>query len=569
VLAPALVGRLEVSTGAFEAGAGRSLGGLVRAGTAELRSGLHASASADVTNASAFASLGDERARVGLAGEVGLLQPLLGPLLQGVARDRYPLPSSFDGQLKASFVLGERDTLDVLALASSDRGSRQLASLDPSLTRGRDEAGWFTRLGATWRHGEAAEGFTVTPFLGLDRQQVVLTGAAGNAAASAQTVSGGLRARSRTVLNRIVTLSAGVDALLSRASFSRSGPPGFPPREGDVVAFGEPISDDSTADAWRTTSLDAAAYLEAGLSLGALSLAPGLRLSAVSSDVSRGSPKVAATPPLGVSSLELLGEPRVNAAWAVLPGLSVLGSFGLAHQAPDGADQSVVFGNPALTAARGLHGALGVSVSAGVLAGEVTGYLRTSWGLAVRDTSAIPGVTTALLPTGEARAFGAQVLVRQRAWHGLSSSLGWTIGRSERRGDGAAAWRQSDFDQTHTLIAVLSQQLGAWRFGVRGRWATGAPRTEVLGSDVDLRRGVSQPIFGPLNGLRLPDFVQVDLDAAYTFALGAGSLELFVQVLNVTNHRNVEAYVYDSTFSTRGALLGLPLCATLGLRGGL
>jgi hypothetical protein len=460
------------------------------------------------------------------------------------------------------------DAVEVLALTSSDSSEAQVASADPSLTRGQRTSQWFARLGTTWRHGEVDDGFTLTPFVGVDRQARELTGALGQASSSEQRWSAGLRARSTGSPAAWLALQYGVDALVVRGDFTRAGPPTFPPREGDVSTFGEPISTQLAVDGWHSTAIDAAAWASAEVRLGPVAVTPGVRLGVVSSDLSRASPRVAATPPLGASSLEFFLEPRGRASWAVSSALTLALAGGLTHQAADGADQSVVFGTPTLPASRGAHAAVEASVATGLLALDATGYWRGSEGLAVRDPSALPGVTSALLPTGQGRAFGAQVQVRQRAWHGLSSSLGWTVGRSERRDSSVSAWRLSDFDQTHTVVASVAWQPGAWRFGVRGRFATGAPRTPVIGAYVDLRLGVTDPVFGAANSVRLPDFLQLDLDAAYTFTLPRGALELFLSVLNVTNRRNVEEFVYDSTFSARGALLGLPLFATLGVRGG-
>jgi hypothetical protein len=567
LVAPSLVGRLEVALGAFRADTGRALGGVVKLGLAELRPGAHAEATVDLTNASGFASLGSERVRGSLSGDVSLVKAVFEPLLQGLARDRYPLPSSFDLQGRLSLAPTDNDTVELLALGSSDASQQQVASADPSLTRGQQRTQWFARLGTTWRHGGAEEGFSISPFVGVDRQERALVSAVGQASSSEQRWTGGVRARARGAVTGWLSVQYGADSLVARSTFTRGGPPTFPPREGDVVAFGEPISNQLAVDAWRTTAVDAAVWGTAELSLGPVTVSPGLRLSVVSSDVSRGSVRIAATPPLGLSSLELLLEPRGRVSWTVVSGLVLSAAAGLTHQAPDGADQSVVFGTPALLSAHGAHAALEASVVAGLFAGDLTGFWRGSQGLAVRDPSALPGVTSALLATGEGRAFGGQLELRQRAWHGLSSSLTWTMSRSERRATAITSWRLSDVDQPHTLVATVTWQPDAWRFGARARWASGAPRTAVIGSYLDARLGVSDPVFGLANGVRLPDFLQVDLDASYTFHFGPGSLELFLSVLNVTNRRNVEEFVWDSTWSTRGALLGLPLLGTLGLRG--
>ena len=200
---------------------------------------------------------------------------------------------------------------------------------------------------------------------------------------------------------------------------------------------------------------------------------------------------------------------------------------------------------------------------------ELTGFFRTSTGLAVRDAAVRAALAQLLVDSGEGRAAGAELVLRQRAWRGLSSWVSYTLSRSERRSAAEQPWRLADFDQTHVLTASVSEQYEAWRFGARFRWATGTPRTPVLGSAFDARRGVYEPLFGALNSTRLSDFLQLDLEASYTFHFGGVHLELFVELLNLTNRRNVEEWVYDSTFTQRGALWGLPIFPLVGLRGRL
>jgi hypothetical protein len=199
---------------------------------------------------------------------------------------------------------------------------------------------------------------------------------------------------------------------------------------------------------------------------------------------------------------------------------------------------------------------------------EATGFFRAASRLATRDRAAQPREAQLLVDRGEGRAWGLAVAVRQRPWQGLSGALGYTLGRSERRDAPDLAWRLADFDQTHVLTATARWERGPFQVGLRLRWATGLPRTPVVGSTFDTRRGVFEPLFGAQNAERLPDFVQLDLEAAWTFRWGQGWLQPLVEVLNVTNRQNVEEWARDSTFSRRQAILGLPLFATLGLRGG-
>ena len=100
------------------------------------------------------------------------------------------------------------------------------------------------------------------------------------------------------------------------------------------------------------------------------------------------------------------------------------------------------------------------------------------------------------------------------------------------------------------------------------RYATGAPRTPVIGSSYDALRDRWQPSFGAQNSERLPDFFELDLSAAKRWTWPRTWLEAYVEVLNVTNRPNIEEFVYINDYSRRSGLRGLPLLPMAGLRCG-
>jgi hypothetical protein len=57
--------------------------------------------------------------------------------------------------------------------------------------------------------------------------------------------------------------------------------------------------------------------------------------------------------------------------------------------------------------------------------------------------------------------------------------------------------------------------------------------------------------------------VRIDRD----FTLGPLSGSVYIDVINVYNAQNGEAYQYEYDFSKRGKLPGLPFLPTLGVRG--
>jgi hypothetical protein len=150
---------------------------------------------------------------------------------------------------------------------------------------------------------------------------------------------------------------------------------------------------------------------------------------------------------------------------------------------------------------------------------------------------------------------------------GLYGWVSYTLARSERRDAPELEWRPSDYDQRHVLTALGSYAFPAgFEMGLRLRVASGFPRSPVDGAFYDNRRDLYEPDFGVHNGIRLPTFFQADLRMAKHFDVGETSLDLSLDIQNITDQVNVEEYVYDAAYTTRGAIGGLPILPVLGLR---
>jgi hypothetical protein len=127
--------------------------------------------------------------------------------------------------------------------------------------------------------------------------------------------------------------------------------------------------------------------------------------------------------------------------------------------------------------------------------------------------------------------------------------------------------RLFDFDQTHVLTALLSWEPGGgFELGARVRYATGVPRTPVIGTYFDARTDLYQPIFGEHNGERLPAFAEVDARVAKRFRIRDYKGEVYLDLQNVTNRENAEELAYSADFTTRSTIRGVPLLPILGAR---
>lgn len=572
VLPSDMVQSVELVPGAAGAAWGRGLGGLVAATTRTFDDpGVHGALAADLYDASANAraSVG-RRVNVAIAGRRSHLAELLDASGESVSA-LFPTPHYYDGQARLTWSPGARDRVELTGLLSSDRTERNNPALDPAAASNDQRSVAFERVYLRYRHqSEDGSTVTVTPWFGRDgRSQLQRVGAV-QTSLDATAWVGGVRASWRRTASGWLTLEAGLDAEFSSTTLARSGSIALPAREGDRRVFGQPPPDQVAADAWNVAQVGIAPYAEADVSLfrGVVHLLPGLRVDPYFRAVSRRSPQEGDTPSQGLFSQDFALEPRLALRVQPSARVTLKAAVGVFHQAPQADDLSASFGAPALLTSSATHALLGASVQiTRTLTAEVTAFGSLTGSLAVRSAEASPLRAQALVSTGEGRAYGAQVLVRHELARGLVGWFSYSLLRSERRSTPDALWRLSDYDQTHVLTALFSYDLGrGFEAGLRFRYATGSPRTPVASAWFDARRDRWEPVYGAQNSIRVPDFVQLDARVAKRFAIGRTTLDVSLEVQNVTNQANAEELVYDPSFTRQGTISGLPLLPVLGAR---
>jgi hypothetical protein len=124
------------------------------------------------------------------------------------------------------------------------------------------------------------------------------------------------------------------------------------------------------------------------------------------------------------------------------------------------------------------------------------------------------------------------------------------------------------FDQPHVLNAVASWRPGkGYELGVRFQLASGRPDTPVVGATYDADTGRYDAVRGAFRSTRVPTFRQFDVRAEKIWLYNTWSLGLYLDIINVANFENVEAFQYDYRFRERAAVTSFPFLPTLGLRG--
>jgi hypothetical protein len=284
---------------------------------------------------------------------------------------------------------------------------------------------------------------------------------------------------------------------------------------------------------------------------------------------------------------EFVADPRLSVSQRPHPWFTFRETIGIYHQPPLLADH--LWGNTHITASRAIQGSIGADAKLprGYSA-SVTGYYSALSNLAVDDPFADDstyatvnpylggaiassrefigkqfGAFSVLENSGEGRNFGVEFLVRRVGprWFGW---IAYTLSRSQRR-ERAWNWVPYVLDQPHVFSALASTRLGNWRLGGRLRYATGTPITPVLGSTEE-HDGIYEPILMlPPFSERLPDTFQADLRIDRIWYRKWGTVSLFLDIQNVTNHRNIEGIMYDEAYLNKKNTQGLPFFPSFGL----
>ncbi|MBI5547626.1 MAG: ligand-gated channel protein, partial [Deltaproteobacteria bacterium] len=153
-----------------------------------------------------------------------------------------------------------------------------------------------------------------------------------------------------------------------------------------------------------------------------------------------------------------------------------------------------------------------------------------------------------------------------------SRFFGWvsySFSRSERRSTlwEDTSYRLAQFDQPHHLIAVASYK---WPLdvvtGLRFQYASGNLSTPFPSTVYDSDADMYMPVPGKFFSVRGPDFVSLDLRIDKRFVFQQWSVNVFLDVQNVTNNTNGEFVLYNFDYSRSQYVRGLPIFPTLGLK---
>ena len=578
-----LVRSIDLAPGAYGADYGRGLGGLVRIELAQVpTSGVHGYVAADVLDTSAeVTAAANSKLRFAVAGRVSYLDRLMPHVTSADIGDFFPIPRYDDYQARAALALRKDEEVTATFLAADDHLRRTIPASDPRDLRTENDDSSFRRLIVSYsRLFDDGSSVRLSPSLGYDTNGILQTFGEQSNQLSSNTWQYALRSSLRRRVRSAAVLLVGVDAEGRHVDLARHGSVNQPPREGDIVVFGERPPAETNIDRWKVDELSVAAYATLDLKLGSWTLTPGLRFeptliegdhrlpfSSISAPVGYSRLDVAANP-IGVPVVRYLPNPRLQVACRALPRLTLTSAAGVFGQPPDPEDMSPVFGNPSITLSRAVHVTGGFSFKLRpTLTFEAVGFYKKLYDLVSRSANPSPPVAQSLTQDGSGRVRGVQILFRQELLKGFFGWLTYSYSKSERLDHPGYAYRLFDQDQTHVLALLASYDLGrGFEVGGRFRYSTGMPRTPVIGHYQNGFSGYDEPIFGAQNSIRIPAFYQLDVRAEKGFVFQRMKLSVFIDVQNITNRKNPEELVYSEDFTQKSYITGLPTLAVAGAR---
>jgi hypothetical protein len=284
--------------------------------------------------------------------------------------------------------------------------------------------------------------------------------------------------------------------------------------------------------------------------------------------------RLALKPGLRVERYGLTGEgvvdPRLSLHQKLTDSITLRQALGRYHQPPTPGDVDKYGGHPRLQSSYvdGVSLGLDSEIAAG-WSGALTGYFSYGQRVGVRadlDETMMSftnlgglGPTFELLlekqlglafyreNSGRSRNMGLELLVKHSSprWFGM---LAYTLSRAERTDDPMTrlGWRPFELDQRHNLNVAASYSLTHWRLGARVQLVSGTPATP------------------PLEG-NLPVFFQLDVRADRKWPQCWGDVNLYIDIQNATNRRNVEGRAIDMTTSEVEEQRGLPIAPFIGV----
>lgn len=271
-------------------------------------------------------------------------------------------------------------------------------------------------------------------------------------------------------------------------------------------------------------------------------------------------------------------EPRLGAEYQLNNRTVFSAAWGKYSQFPDFTYTLEKFGNRNLTHLKSTHSVVGVErFISDIWSVKVESYYKTLDDLVVSDNNPDETLNKKFLNEGSGEAYGLELLLKRHLADNFSGWFSLTLSRSERTNHLTDETFRYQLDRPVMVNAVAIYQLNQrWSLSGRLTFYSGGRYTPVVGHhteqydpDGDNIDNINYEVadYGKFNSASLPAYHRMDVRADYDYLKKERySISVFVEIINVYNHKNVSGYKWNADYEEREAVKQLGIIPSLGVR---
>ncbi len=167
---------------------------------------------------------------------------------------------------------------------------------------------------------------------------------------------------------------------------------------------------------------------------------------------------------------------------------------------------------------------------------------------------------------GDGYSRGAEFYIQLKNAQGFFGWLSYTYSISKRKEGRNNDLHFFDYDRPHLISLVANYKFSEhWQAGLRFRYGSGRPYTPVASSWYDPGERRWFPIPGVHNSDRYPAYNRLDVRVTRHFQFASFDLDVYLEILNAYNQKNIVHYVWDETYSSKERMTIFPFMPVLGI----
>lgn len=256
-------------------------------------------------------------------------------------------------------------------------------------------------------------------------------------------------------------------------------------------------------------------------------------------------------------------DPRAALNLKLTESTSLNFACGLYSQFPDFYKISLSDENTMLKPAKALHYISGIEYLIGTdMMVKAEAYYKNLYSVAVTEND----TSRAYFSSGSGYAYGLEFSITKKFTDELYFVFNYTYSESKRKDKPGKKLYYFRYDRPNMINLMTVYKPGEWwEIGLTAAYSTGMPYTPY---DLSTRRqidGIWYCDLGEKNSVRFPDYFRVDLRVEKRFVFESWNLRAYLELWNITNHKNIFEYNYSNGYSKKEENVLFPLMPIIGL----